>query len=61
MSKHAAWFMFTVGFFLVAGGVGGIEQSLTDGALYDSILVAVLGLGIMACGSLGMRQLENTQ
>jgi hypothetical protein len=58
MSKHAAWFMFTVGFFLVAGGVGTIEQSVTDAALYDGILVAVLGLMIMGCGSLGMRQLE---
>lgn len=59
MSKHAAWFMFTVGFFLVAGGVGTIEQSVTDAALYDGILVAVLGLMIMGCGSLGMKQLES--
>jgi len=59
MSKHAAWFMFTVGFFLTFGGVGTIEQSVTDAALYDGILVAVIGLMIMACGSLGMRQLDS--
>jgi len=58
MTKHAAWFMFTVGFFLTAGGVGTIEQSVTDAALWDGILVAVIGLMIMGCGSLGMKQLE---
>jgi hypothetical protein len=51
--------MFTVGFFLTFGGVGTIEQSVTDAALYDGILVAVIGLMIMACGSLGMRQLDS--
>ena len=59
MTKHAAWFMFTVGFFMTFGAVGSIELSTTDASLYDAIILAVIGLGIMGCGSLGMKQLND--
>ncbi len=38
-----------VGFLLTFGAVGGIEN---DGPLVDCLIVAVLGLAIMGCGSL---------
>jgi len=46
MSKSATFLFFT-GFVLVLGAVGGIEN---DSSLLDCVLIAVLGLAIMACG-----------
>jgi hypothetical protein len=53
--------MWTVGFFLVLGGVGSIEQSVTDAAMWDGVIVSVLGLMILGCGTLGMRRLEDNE
>jgi len=41
---------FALGFLLVAGGVGGIEQSVTDGALLAGLAWAMVGCAIMASG-----------
>jgi hypothetical protein len=61
MSKHSAWFMWTVGFFLVLGGVGAIEQSTTDAAMWDGVFFSVIGLMILGCGTLGMRRLKDNE
>jgi hypothetical protein len=45
----SAGFLLAVGFLLTFGAVGGIEN---DGPLVDCLIVAVLGLAIMGCGSL---------
>jgi hypothetical protein len=57
MNKHTAWFLWTVGFFLTAFGVGGIEQSMDNAGLYAGVLVSVVGLMTMGCGTLMMKQL----
>ena len=57
MSKDTKVFaMFATGLVTVMFGVGGIEHSLTDTALLQSIGVSLTGLGIMFCSTLMMRQ-----
>ena len=41
---------FAIGFLLVAGGVGGIEQSVTDGAMFAGLAWSVVGCAIMWSG-----------
>lgn len=55
MSEKESMFLFIVGLLLTAGGAGGVEQSLTNLELAGSVLVAVLGLAVMYCGTLGFR------
>lgn len=40
-----------VGFLIVFGAVGSIETSMDNGALLAGIVVAALGLGLMASGT----------
>jgi len=47
-SKTAAVLGF-LGFLLTAFGVGGIENSISDGELMGSMLVSITGLAIMYC------------
>ena len=57
MSKDTKVFaMFATGLVTVMFGVGGIEHSLTDTALLQSIGVSLTGLGIMFCSTLMQRQ-----
>lgn len=42
---------FIVGFLIVFGAVGGIEQSITNSALLGGVAVALVGLAIMASGA----------
>ena len=37
------------------GAVGGIELSVTDTDMMSSMLIAIVGLLTMYCGSLGMK------
>jgi hypothetical protein len=48
-------FLLGVGFLLAFGGVGGIENSMTDADLAGATLIAVTGCLIMWCGTLMMR------
>lgn len=50
------FFMFFTGLMVTMFGVGGIEQSITDLELLQSIGVSVTGLGILWCSTLMMRQ-----
>ena len=57
MSKDTQVFlMFAVGLITTMFGVGGVEHSLTNTALLQSIGVSLTGLGIMFCATLMMRQ-----
>jgi hypothetical protein len=47
-----------LGFLLTAFGVGGIEQSISDGELMASMLVSITGLCIMHCGVIALRVSE---
>ena len=55
MNKQAAAIVTLAGFLLVFGGVGGIENSITNSELISSTIVAVLGLLAMYAGYLGNR------
>lgn len=46
---------FIVGFLIVFGAVGGIENSLSNSALLAGIIVAGFGLGIMASGAKALK------
>lgn len=41
---------FAIGFLLVAGGVGSVEQSITDGAMFAGLAWAMVGCAIMWSG-----------
>lgn len=49
------FFMFAVGLVTTAFGVGGVEHSLTNTELLQSIAVSVTGLGILWCSTLMLR------
>lgn len=49
-------FVFITGLLLTLGGAGGIEHSVTDAELTGSLLISVIGLAIMYCGSLMLRK-----
>ena len=59
MYERSGIFCFAVGFFLTAFGVGGIEQSITDDALLSGALVSTLGLMIMYCGVLMLKDVDS--
>lgn len=49
------FFMFFTGLVTTMFGVGGIEQSITNTELLQSIGVSVTGLAIIWCSTLMMR------
>lgn len=55
MSEKSAFYLFIVGFLMAFGGVGGVEQSLTNLELIQSTLVAIVGLAVMGCGVLAIK------
>jgi hypothetical protein len=59
MNKDGAMVCFTVGLLMTFGGVGTIEQSPDTAGLITGVIVAVVGLMIMGCGTLAMRILED--
>jgi hypothetical protein len=56
MTRDMAMVLFTLGLVITFGAVGGIEN---DGPLLDCLIVAIVGLGIMGCGSLAISVLES--
>jgi len=59
MYERSGIFCSAVGFLLTAGGVGGIEQSITDDALVSGVLISAVGLMIMACGVLMLKEVDS--
>lgn len=55
MSEKSAFFLFVAGLLMTMGGVGGVENSLDNLALLQSVLVAVAGLAVMGCGVLAIK------
>lgn len=55
MSQKESMFLFVVGLVVTGFGVGGVENSLSDLQLLGSTLVALVGLAVMYCGTLGFR------
>lgn len=56
MSDRSAMFLVFVGLLLAFGGVGGTEHAVTDMELFQSTVVAFVGVLIMGCGALGINQ-----
>lgn len=59
MSEKSAMFVAMVGLVMTLGGVGGVENSITNAELLDSVIVAVVGLMVMGCGVLAIKQQQN--
>lgn len=59
MSEKSAFFLSMIGFLMTLGGVGGIENSLSNTELLQSALVAVVGLAVMGCGILAIKTQQN--
>jgi len=49
MSERSAMFLVVVGLILTMLGVGGVENSITDGELLGSVVVSITGLALMYC------------
>jgi uncharacterized membrane protein YgdD (TMEM256/DUF423 family) len=58
MTTNTAAILAFLGFLLTAFGVGGIEQSISDGELMASVLVSITGLAIMYCGVAALKVSE---
>jgi len=58
MTSQAAAVLGFLGFLLTAGGVGGIEQSITDTDLLSSMCISIVGLAIMYCSIAALKVSE---
>ena len=56
MTTKSAMFVFIVGFIMTLGAVGGIEVSETNTDMMSSMVIAIIGLLTMFCGTLGMNR-----
>jgi hypothetical protein len=59
MSERSAMFLVFTGLVTTMFGVGGVEHSLTNVELLQSLAVSVVGLGIMGCGVLAIQAQQN--
>lgn len=55
MNTKTAGFLVMVGLLVTFGGVGGIETSETSADMLDACIVSIVGLLVMYCGTLGLR------
>ncbi len=56
VTEKQGMFVFVVGLILTMFAVGGVENSITDSELLQSLAVAVTGLGCMYCGTLMIKR-----
>jgi hypothetical protein len=56
---NSATFLMITGLLLTMGGVGGIENSVTDADMGTALLISILGMGVMWCGVRMMQILDN--
>jgi hypothetical protein len=59
MSERSAMFLVFTGLVTTMFGVGGVESSLTNVELLQSVAVSVVGLAIMGCGVLAIQTQQN--
>jgi len=59
MKTNAPMFLVFTGIVLTMFGVGGVENSITDPEFFGSLAVSAVGLGIMYCGVLMLKDLDN--
>jgi len=58
MTSRTAALLGFLGFLLTLGGVGGIEQSITNTALLQSMIVSCVGLALMYCAVAALKVSE---
>ena len=58
VTEKQAMFVFVVGLILTMFAVGGVENSITNTELLQSLAVAVTGLGCMFCGTLMIKRAD---
>jgi hypothetical protein len=56
---NSATFLMITGLLLTMGGVGGIENSISDSDLATASVVSLLGCAVMWCGVRMMQILDN--
>ena len=56
MTSKTAMFVFITGLLMTFGAVGGVEVSVTNMELMSSMVVAIVGLLTMYCGTLGLNR-----
>jgi hypothetical protein len=56
MTTKSAMFVFIVGFIMTLGAVGGIEVSENNTDMMSSMVIAIIGLLTMYCGTLGLNR-----
>ncbi len=56
VTEKQGMFVFVVGLILTMFAVGGVENSITNTELLQSLAVAVTGLGCMFCGTLMIKR-----
>ena len=59
MSERSAMFLVFTGLVTTMFGVGGVENSISNVELLQSLAVSVVGLGIMGCGVLAIQAQQN--
>jgi len=59
MTERTAAGMIVFGFLLVFGAVGGMEDPSKADYFIEQLLVALVGLGIAYCGTLGINNSHN--
>jgi len=58
VTEKQAMFVFVVGLILTMFAVGGVENSITNTELLQSLAVAVTGLGCMFCGTVMIKRAD---
>jgi hypothetical protein len=53
---NSGMFLLVSGILLTMLGIGGVEASVDNNAMYTGVLVLVLGQAVMACGVLMLEQ-----
>ena len=56
MTTKAAMFVFITGLLMTFGAVGGIEMSVSNEDMMSSMVIAIVGLLTMLCGTLGLNR-----
>jgi hypothetical protein len=59
MSERSAMFLVFTGLVTTMFGVGGVEHSISNVELLQSLAVSVVGLAIMGCGVLAIQAQQN--
>jgi hypothetical protein len=58
VTEKQGMFVFVVGLILTMFAVGGVENSITNAELLQSLAVAVTGLGCMFCGTVMIKRAD---